>query len=72
MAKRWFLTALTTLGLVGPAAAQMPAPLPNQGPPIYQAQFCGDPVQQPPSQFCGEGAGPAPAAGVPETRNPHR
>jgi hypothetical protein len=62
MVKRWILTALTTLGLVGPAAAQMPAPLP-QGPPIYQPQFCGDPTQPPPAQFCGEGGGPAPAAG---------
>jgi hypothetical protein len=64
MAKRWFLSALTTLGLVGPAVAQMPPPIPmpGQGPPVYQAQFCGDPTQPPPAQFCGEG-GPPPASG---------
>jgi hypothetical protein len=66
MTKRWFLAALASLGLVGPAAAQMPVPMPmpGQGPPVYQAQFCGDPQTPTPPQFCGGPMGPpAPAGG---------
>jgi hypothetical protein len=60
MAKRWFLAALATLGLVGSTAAQAPLPLPMEGqPPVYQAQFAGDPTLAPAAQFCPP-AGPLP------------
>jgi hypothetical protein len=62
MVKRWILTALTTLGLAGPAPGQIVQLPPVPQPPVYQAQFCGDPVQAPPGDFCPPAA-PPPVAG---------